>query len=1616
MKTGMLPFSIVVALVVLLCQSVEADDVGMFHERTCDNENCVLTLHSAPQRVLNSSGDWVEVVRVDYINGTPIIYTEIDTNTYLWIEDVKPNGLARGCVNVTELNTKMDVPLTVTYKDKTFSTDQIRLNKNTDVFCTNFDINSLEGIQFGEHSTEIKISGATGLIEDAMFDEDSTLNGAGTAMYADLIDGTGEIPCVKFNISVVPSGSTIDNVTVYLYAAASRSETVEVWHGTNQTWLEEELDDLCNNGTYCSDLVDQGFLTTKIADDIFKSVSSAYEPFHNLHSGMQDDIDNSRGYTTYCWNHTGNAANFQAWDTKEGTNDPYTNVTYTEAAAADANFTLNLTVRDTVSGDAYAAYASLCFYLNDTYLDCWSLSKDKDYGEIGIDLGDMDYDDDTLSIVVNGTSSDGVYLSNIRIFDSSGNRVSFTPWSFSESNSEVKNITISDSKLIMGLPLYKTGSQRYANYTSAVIEQAPDFVINQSDMTLNQTIYNISDGESINISVVVHNVGSLSGSGVVQLTANDVFVANSTMLTINNGSSGFTNFTYAVDYDSKNILKLKVEVIPNSTEGLDDDNYAVKYLIENRPYMLFTDWSAIPGSVYSAQEPYATWLTALTSKAATANATDYSAGGGVNEWTKADRLASLAMRYYSSGYDVGYANSACDGLAYAFTETGWEWANRSASGNATDGSGSSGGQQNYDLGTSSYGSAQLMRLFTNYGVAYDLMHDYMFENCTANLTTFRDSFGRALADGYLQFREYYSYTGVAINTGESYSLYSFGSDPGLRRMEAESGWGSGILSLLDYDGTYQDLDGSPYDWADFVERDMFDASLTGASETELELQCSADGFFEDSEYYQYYESGLAHFMAFYNNTFEVSLNDSYGMADDYAFALPMTANPTFTLANYITAYRSIWQFMYPMTILFADGSNMKALIDQYLNNTVAHYALSSDTGYLIESTDFNDAYYHLVFYNSSAGTTVTGEPSYVAPQNTYAVFRSSWDETALYSLYKTASHGEPLTAGTAAGHSHQNTFNIWAKRAYLLPDSGQARYADVSVYGSGSKIREHSNKASHNTFVIANSTGFFQSLYRQPNSQYTGPFNPSKINDSMLSDYLDYATQTVYMGYAVPHSKVGATREALATNFTWTRHLLMIRDDYFISVDDIVGDAEVNLRAVIPLGSTKFISSDGYSSSNEPEDNYANGTLYIDDVNTTWFQPASNSSRGATLGNVQNITWATYSENNSAYTTTYEVNLSIFLNPTRETYLNNFTYINASYMHWGSDSKGYEFARPDIKTDAGNVTTFRNLYVYYPTNITDTQASFDNLTVAGGSGDDYATQVTIGTRTDVVITGDPGTDYFAGYLGCDGEVCFGENDTSTGWAVIFAYNATNITIDNAQIVGSNSTFDYAMCNRTTTDNNMTCRIKNDASLNMTFYVDNSTTTNVTQDGVYLTEGTDWDQNGDNEIWVQPTGDLSSEVTLVITSGGITDTSAPSITYLSPTPDNTTLEWDGFYINVTVDEAASACLAEVNGTNYTMTNIAGNNWQYLKTGGSHEDMYVFLVYCNDSAGNMNRTASRYVILDWPGSPGAGPGGPVGDALTTPIDEIFPFLPESDWQVWQVLAIIIIMIAVVWVVTR
>ncbi|MFH1592202.1 MAG: DNRLRE domain-containing protein [Candidatus Woesearchaeota archaeon] len=190
-------------------------------------------------------------------------------------------------------------------------------------------------IKWGDASTTIKLQEPdTENLEDAFFDEDDTRTGTEALIIADVLDGHGAVTFVKFNMSSIPSDMMIEDATLCLYTSTTGTasdEDLDMWYVENQSWKEEEIDDLCNDGAVCDEVFDM--FTTKIRTYNGLDGVIHWDCIDNLQSAVQTEIDNGNINLSFALNNSGtDASDSYQWKSKEwptALNRPYLNITYT---------------------------------------------------------------------------------------------------------------------------------------------------------------------------------------------------------------------------------------------------------------------------------------------------------------------------------------------------------------------------------------------------------------------------------------------------------------------------------------------------------------------------------------------------------------------------------------------------------------------------------------------------------------------------------------------------------------------------------------------------------------------------------------------------------------------------------------------------------------------------------------------------------------------------------------------------------------------------------------------------------------------------------------------------------------------------------------------------------------------------------------------------------------------------------------------------------------------------------------------------------------------------------------------------------------------------------------
>jgi len=138
------------------------------------------------------------------------------------------------------------------------------------------------------------------------------------------------------------------------------------------------------------------------------------------------------------------------------------------------------------------------------------------------------------------------------------------------------------------------------------------------------------------------------------------------------------------------------------------------------------------------------------------------------------------------------------------------------------------------------------------------------------------------------------------------------------------------------------------------------------------------------------------------------------------------------------------------------------------------------------------------------------------------------------------------------------------------------------------------------------------------------------------------------------------------------------------------------------------------------------------------------------------------------------------------------------------------------------------------------------------------------------------------------------------------------------------------------------------------------------------DGVDYDGDGYDEIWIgemyRKSGESDSDQTDVYfrvldLSPTAEDTTPPTLTFVSPTPDNgATLSQDWIYINVSADESLSTCLLDwYNGTWQNVSMTVSGSYCYKNMTNLADGTYQFKVYANDTSDNWNVTELRQVSL-------------------------------------------------------
>lgn len=1031
-----------------------------------------------------------------------------------------------------------------------------------------------------------------------------------------------------------------------------------------------------------------------------------------------------------------------------------------------------------------------------------------------------------------------------------GSSAKFTPWTTVEDNSTYEGVRVyEDDWMSFGVrsPLYGT-----AIVCSAAIEDAPELVVNQSDVSINKTIYEIDDGDNLEINVTVHNTGLVDeDNATVSFYVDGVLNTSTSEVLVSAGSSNTSTFYYNVSYGDANtlLIRFNAEAENSTLEGISENNNAYRYFVKQHHYTL------IPSSYSSAYcinnpavQPCLYWINNLTDDASTCYAIDYS-GSAREEDDNAVCAYKMALYYHYSG-NVSYANKTAEALEQIGTSSEFEWLDRSKSGNVTPNE-YNGSDEDYldgdiydydDLATGNVRDIGL------YGPAYDLIHEYMEENMTSNLTTVRDNLGRLAAQYYLMGKEVYSYGDRS--TGVSFSAWG---DYGAGRMNFLTGFGWLAMSILDYDGTYADTDGSPYDWIYFVEQDMLNYSLSGGNLPIADQMQYKDGLYpEGFGYREYWGSSDYSLYRVWQNTFKENLWEKYTLANGSLLILPYASQPNLLEPNICVAYSYTNEALYEMLGIYGTGSEANQLVHYLVNKS-----LTQDNGKPLQGKAAGFSIYNQIFtYNESEVSAPSGETSWQSPNGSVTVFRSSVsDPNQQYSTFTRTAH-ESAFSGHQTHTPDQLTFDIWSRGAYLIP-----RGSDVRTNGD-IELQDGLYPDGLTSFFLEDDEGTYRGLEKYRSQEYEETQEAqADLTYTLLETPLDVVSGKVYVS--------GLYLGDVVAPLDFRRTFAMIDDRYFVELTRYNSTATQNISMVYP-----FCTTDGYTGATDNDyDNWGNGTLYVNGSEITWYNTtAANSSDWiltSDIPQIETVKWRTRTWDGNRFPTQNHVNMTMYANPMRDGGVRHFG------MHYGTydaTTATTEWVCPNIRLNV-STSDAKQVNVFYAANDSDSNPSYTALTVTGGSGDDYCTNIQLDASFNDTVCYTDGEDISYGLgVATDMEASIVRENTSE---LSFMFGAEGTYLNSTVDVSfeSNTSITYVLVN-VSNSTRYDLVVGGSGSVNLSMYgLAASDAWNVTySNGTMPTQGIDATTN--TSIWW--TADMSSH-DFILTQGeaGTTTTSSTS---------------------------------------------------------------------------------------------------------------------------------------------
>jgi hypothetical protein len=493
---------------------------------------------------------------------------------------------------------------------------------------------------------------------------------------------------------------------------------------------------------------------------------------------------------------------------------------------------------------------------------------------------------------------------------------------------------------------------------------------------------------------------------------------------------------------------------------------------------------------------------------------------------------------------------------------------------------------------------------------------------------------------------------------------------------------------------------------------------------------SEDGVYsEGGGYRNYYADSEYQFYATYKSVMGEWIFSKYSLANESLLFTPYAASPVFRYPQMCVSYANYVTSMFSAQSLYTPGTVERQVVDYYINNS-----LLRSWGFPTEWLGYLDYERILIYTFSSGGGTPDAESSHRSSTGFYTILRSGWSERDIYSYFK-GKH-EPSFSGHQNGEPDGLTFDLFAKRAYLIADASDERF--LGYLGNSQGYAGHTSWRTHQSSqddFLAHAMGE-RSMYQD--SDIT---NPTHIDTFISSDVIDFAK-----GYS-RMSRLG-TYPYYDPDVDYTAHraLALMGDEYLVDFTSFRSDSStpLNIQHIIPFASTELVNP---VEGTTIYDNRFFGNLTLDGSIVPWFDEAGPWTSDQTIesdtSNVEEIVWSTISQTDSDNPTPHKVNLTVHLNPTSDVGISHVG------MHLGDYGRDFEGAIPVAQFNVSGVNATA-LVVYYPRNGSEEIPEISQKTVSGGTTHTYATEINKSSSSDIAWVSE-GIDFSAGYISSDAD-------------------------------------------------------------------------------------------------------------------------------------------------------------------------------------------------------------------------------------------------------------------------